>query len=460
MSKNFRMPDGGTVRTRSARSALREWSPRHVGGHSSAAYPTAGAVAVATRSPVNRAARSSVRDRMSVITPLRRGSAAERRVSSIRPAISRISASRMPRCETAVVPEPEAARAIGGPFLERDHVAVRKDARLLERDLGDVAGQPAPAEIQQDHVVVRAAAHDPVAPGRQLVREDLRIRDDRRLRGAKRGRRRDPEADGLRGDPPEVRRALGAGEDRPVDLLREVGPGEDHAAVRPEHRLVGRERDGVGVGHRARRAAPRRRARRYAPCPRGAAPRPRARSSPKRRVVDRPRVRAPAGDDQPRPMPASEVANLVEVDRLGVAADAVVLEPVDRAGDRRPIAVREVAAVVEPEREHGVAGLQDRAIHGEVRVDARARLDVRVVRAEERLHAIDRQLLDLVRVARPAVVAATRVALGRLRREDRAERFEHRRRRLALGRDQVDRRRAALGLGRDELRDRRVDLGE
>ena len=265
------------------------------------------------------------------------------------------------------------------------------------------------------------------------------VRDDRRLRGPERRRRRDPEANGLRGDPAEVGRALGAREDRPVDPLREVGASEDHAAVRPEHRLVRRERDRVRVRHRARQHAA------------GDEPRdvrhvheqPRvhlARDLAEGGVVDRPRVGAAAGHDQPRPMPAGEVADLVEVDRLGVAADAVVLEAVDRAGDRRPIAVRQVAAVVQPEREHRVARLQDRAVDGEVRVDARARLDVRVIRPEDRLRAVDRELLDLVGVARPAVVAAARVALGRLRREHRAERGEHGRRRLALGRDQVDRR--------------------
>ena len=55
-----------------------------------------------------------------------------------------------------------------------------------------------------------------------------------------------------------------------------------------------------------------------------------------RGVVDRPGVRAATRDDQPRAVPACEVANLVQVDRLGVGADAVVLEAVDGAGDRCP----------------------------------------------------------------------------------------------------------------------------
>ncbi len=66
------------------------------------------------------------------------------------------------------------------------------------------------------------------------------------------------------------------------------------------------------------------------------------------------------------------------------------------------------------------------------------RLDVRVLGAEERLRAVDRELLDLVDDLAPAVVAPPRIALRVLVRRDAADRLEHRRPREVLGRDELD----------------------
>src|SRR4029077_12062704 len=94
--------------------------------------------------------------------------------------------------------------------------------------------------------------------------------------------------------------------------------------------------------------------------------------------------------------------------------------------------VRQVAAVRELEREDGVAGIERSEVDGHVRLRARMRLDIRVLRAEERLRAVDRELLDLVDDLAAAVVAPAGVALGILVRRNTADRFEDRRPREVL----------------------------
>src|SRR5438445_123427 len=97
-----------------------------------------------------------------------------------------------------------------------------------------------------------------------------------------------------------------------------------------------------------------------------------------------------------------------------------------------------MAALVERETEHGVARLEDRGVRGHVRLRAGVRLDVRVGRAEERLRAVDRELLGDVDPLAASVIAATGVALGVFVREDAAHRLHHRRTRVVLRRDELD----------------------
>ena len=116
------------------------------------------------------------------------------------------------------------------------------------------------------------------------------------------------------------------------------------------------------------------------------------------------------------------------------------------AGSARPITVS--------------PGLQEREVDGEVRGRARVRLHVRVLGAEQRLRAVDAELLDLVDVLLALVVALARVALGVLVREHRAGRREHGARDVVLRRDQADRVALAALLGGDQLGDLGVDGGE
>ena len=154
--------------------------------------------------------------------------------------------------------------------------------------------------------------------------------------------------------------------------------------------------------------------------------------------LDRPRVRRAAAHDELRPVLLREREHVVVVDEVRLPRDAVVDDRVQppREVDLEP--VRQVAAVRELEREDRVARLEAREVDGHVRLRAGMRLHVRVLRAEERLRAVDRELLELVHDLAAAVVATARVALGVLVRRDAPDRLEHRRPREVLGRDQLD----------------------
>ena len=114
----------------------------------------------------------------------------------------------------------------------------------------------------------------------------------------------------------------------------------------------------------------------------------------------------------------------------------------------------------ELERQDRVARLQRRHVDGHVRLRARVRLDVRVLRAEQLLRAVDRRLLDLVDDLAAAVVPLAGVALRVLVRRDGADRLEHGRPREVLRRDQLDLAALAFELLREQLGDLRIDLGE
>ena len=160
---------------------------------------------------------------------------------------------------------------------------------------------------------------------------------------------------------------------------------------------------------------------------------------------------------QLRPVLLRELEHLVVVDDVRLAAHAVVDDRVEPAGEVDLEPVRQVAAVGEREREDRVARLQHAHVDGHVRLRAGVRLDVRVLGAEQRLRAVDRELLDLVDDLAAAVVALARIALGVLVRRHRADRLEHGRPGEVLGRDQLDLAALALELAPEQPGDLRVD---
>ena len=209
------------------------------------------------------------------------------------------------------------------------------------------------------------------------------------------------------------RPALLAGEDGRVDLLGVLLAAEDHAAAGAAERLVDRRRDDVGVRARGSGAGRRRRARRSAPCRPSAARRPRRRSrgsarSPACASTPTSRRAAAAGgapwrSARPRPCRSGSRAR-VETSYGAMSysrPDTLSFMPWLRwppCGQRQA--------------HDRVAGLQQRVVDGGVGLRAGVRLDVGVLGAEQRLGAVDRELLDDVDVLAAAVVALARVALG------------------------------------------------
>ena len=293
----------------------------------------------------------------------------------------------------------------------------------------------------------------------QRLGERVRVRADLPLVVAERLRRGDLEARRLRGDRVLERAALHAREHRPVDRRRVLLAAEDEAGARARERLVRRRRDEVAVldGVRVQ--------------PGGDEPGEVRHVAEQERAdlvgdlaelvgLDGARIGGAAADDQLRPTLLRLLQHLVVVDGHRLARHAVRGDRVEPAAEVDLQAVRQVAAVVEAQAEDRVARLQHRHVHRHVRLRARVRLDVRVLRAEERLRAVDRQLLDLVDDLAAAVVALAGIPLGVLVRRHRADRLEDGRPREVLRGDQLDLAALAVELGRDQLGDVRIDLVE
>ena len=159
-------------------------------------------------------------------------------------------------------------------------------------------------------------------------------------------------------------------------------------------------------------------------------------------------------------MLARERARFVQISLTGVTPHAVLNGAKPFAGYRDVPAVREVAAHRQRHPHHGVARFTTGEVHGQVRRRARIRLHVRVLDPEQARRPLDRERLELVDDLLALVVAAARVALGVLVREDAAHRLEHRARDVVLRRDQADRRRLPLDLVRDQSRHLGIGHGE
>ena len=128
--------------------------------------------------------------------------------------------------------------------------------------------------------------------------------------------------------------------------------------------------------------------------------------------INKSRIGARAGDDELGSVALRRLKHLVVVDDLGLRLHAVEGRVEVLAGDGRPGAVGEVAAVAEIHAHYGVARLENGEIHRHVRLRAGVRLHVRVFRAEELLCPLYGQRLYLVDILAAAVVARSGVALG------------------------------------------------
>ena len=119
-----------------------------------------------------------------------------------------------------------------------------------------------------------------------------------------------------------------------------------------------------------------------------------------------------------------------------------------------------MAAVRELHAHHGVAGLQEGEVDGRVRLAAAVGLDVRVLRAEERLRPVAGEVLHHVDHLAAAVVAGAGIPFRVLVGEHARHRLAHRERGDVLARDELEVGVLARLLVPDQAEDRRVGLGE
>ena len=137
--------------------------------------------------------------------------------------------------------------------IERNAVLVAGEPGADQRLLRDVALHALRPEIDQHQMVVGAAGDDVEAAALQRRRKRPRILDDALRIDLEVGPQRLAERDRLRGDDMHQRPALQAGEDRRVDLLRDLlVVGEDQAAARTAQRLVRGRRDDMRMRDRRR----------------------------------------------------------------------------------------------------------------------------------------------------------------------------------------------------------------
>ncbi len=372
---------------------------------------------------------------------------------------SRKSSSSKPRIVIAGVPTRKPDATVGGRSSNGTVLRLTVIPTSGEAILRVLAAPLRAAQIDEQQVRVGTAGED-VQPALLDRRgERVRVRPHRALVLAEGLRRSDPEAGRLRRDHVVQRSALHPGEDGAVECLRVLLAAEDEPRPRPGERLVRRRGHEVAVLDRVRVQ------------PRGHEAREVGHVAEQQCVhlvrdlaeapgLDRARIRRAAAHDQLRTVLLREGEHVVVVDEVRLPRHAVVDDVVEPPGEIHLEAVGQVAAVGQLERENRVARLQDGEVDGHVRLRTRVRLHVRVLGAEERLRAVDRELLDLVDDLAAAVVATTGIPLGVLVRRDAADRLEHRRPREVLGRDQLDLPALALELLLEERRDLGIDVGQ
>ncbi len=145
-----------------------------------------------------------------------------------------------------------------------------------------------------------------------------------------------------------------------------------------------------------------------------------------------------AGRDQLGAYLTRHAQQLIVVDMLSLAVDAIGRDVEVDTGEVERMAMREMAALVEFQAEDALPRLERGQVDDHVRLCARMWLHVGPLRAEELLGTLDGQRLDQIHVLAATIIAATRKALGVFVGEDRALGLEHRLANVVLRGDQLD----------------------
>ncbi len=335
--------------------------------------------------------------------------------------------------------ETNAARAQRRVRIVGNHLFVDRQARVVERFLGDAAVDAERLDRVDDHEVILGATGDERATALlQLLGQCARIRQHLLRIRAKRRLCRELQRHRDACDRVHVRPALHPGEHRLIDLLRELRLAENHAAARPAQRFVSGRRDDIEPGVERIRE---RTAGDQSADVRDVGHRQRADFIGDRTeagIVELARIRRVAAQHDLRLHLLCRLEHAVVVDLAARRQRAIADEVEDPAHARHRRAVRQVAAMRKVHRENRVARLEARHVHGLVHRRAAQRLHVGVLGAEQSFGTLDRERFDAVRELLATVVAAPGVALGILVGEHAAVGRVDLRECVVLGRDQLD----------------------
>ncbi len=355
----------------------------------------------------------------------------------------------------------EAAGLEGAAGFARNRIPVGGDIGTIE---GDLSGFPcevgvASAEVDEDQVVIGAAAGELVAALKEGLGEGLGIglnlllvSLEGRLHGL-------GEANGLGGDDVHERAALTPGEDRAVEGLFVLLLGKDEAAARTAEGLVrGRGnkvamRDRVGVE------------------PGGNEPGDvgdvgedvgvHAAGDLRHPLeINFPRVGRGTDGDHLRLFAFGLLGQAIVIDMAGFGVHPVVDDIIQFPGEIHRGAMREVPAIGEVHGEDLVARCEDGGVDPEVCLAARVWLNVGVLRPEELLGALDREGFGLVDKFATSIVTLPGISFGIFIGEDGSGGFDHCREGEVLRGNEFDVRFLALALAFDRGIELRIQFSE
>ncbi len=308
-------------------------------------------------------------------------------------------------------------------------------------------------------VVIRAAGHDVEAFLKQGGGQRLRIGHDSMGIGLEFRLERLAKSDRLRRDDMHQRAALKTGEDRGIELLRDLGIiGENHAAARTAQGLVRRRGDDMRMreGRGMRAAGNQPGEMRHVDEKIGA---DRIRDLPEGLEIPDAGIAGAAGDNDLRLVLMGEALDLRHVDpRLGIEAIGHGLEPAPAHIDRR--AMGQVAARREIEAHEGIARLHQREEDALIGLAAGIGLHIGEGAAEQLAGALNGEFLGDINELAAAIIALARITFGVFVRHHRTLRLKHGAGDDVLGSDQFDLVALAAKLQRHGLMQRRIGISE
>ena len=153
------------------------------------------------------------------------------------------------------------------------------------------------------------------------------------------------------------------------------------------------------------------------------------------REIEPARISCGANHNQLRAMLLREFPDGVHVDAFRLGINAIVNDIVVPAREVLLQPMAQMPAVIELQRQNGVARFQNRVVGSHIRLSAGVRLNIYMVNAEELLGAIYRQGFDAIHELTTVIVTRCRITLGILVRQDAALCLHHGYTGVILGRD-------------------------